>query len=313
MRLPFKGPYTYLDVSWGAVTDIKTQLVDDSVNTAWARRFANEGPEQGSRSTSWYVRTVAACESQPACQSKGRLKCRWVLTVGCNCHSVRLVPSPGSHLALLWCFTPLWLLLTITHTNTQGKLRYELHFNMSCTGSVYFALSWGAFRANWKCALYRLNCLCCSDHRTFHHSFYWIISTELKRSLLNSSFQTRITVLTFFHGASLAECRYSESFVINVNKMMMSMLCKKIIFQFFSFKIWHLVKCYLPILCNYLLNLLSNSCKFLILVYCASNWSMFYKKNTISVFLLQNLTIIQCVSCRFFVIMWEMYKQFVND
>ncbi|KAL1256839.1 hypothetical protein QQF64_012384 [Cirrhinus molitorella] len=30
MRLPFKGPYTYLDVSWGAVTDIKTQLVDDS-------------------------------------------------------------------------------------------------------------------------------------------------------------------------------------------------------------------------------------------------------------------------------------------
>lgn len=121
------SPYTYLDVSWGAVTDIKTQLVDDSVNTAWARRFANEGPEQGSSSTSWYVRIVAARE--PVCQSKGRFKCRWVLTVGCNCHSACLVPTPGSHLALLWCFTLLWLPLMSTHTNTQGKLRYELHFN----------------------------------------------------------------------------------------------------------------------------------------------------------------------------------------
>lgn len=170
MSLPFKGPYTYLDVSWGAVTDIKTQLVDDSVNTAWARRFANEGPEQGSRSTSWYVRIVAVCE--PVCQSKGRLKCRWVLTVGCNCHSAYLVPSPGSHLALLWCFTPLWLLLIIAHTNTQGKLRYELHFNT--LGLVYFALSWGVFRAlteNVFCIAWAATTAC--DHLKCSVCFSW--------------------------------------------------------------------------------------------------------------------------------------------
>lgn len=150
MRLPFKGPYTYLDVSWGAVTDIKTQLVDDCVNTAWALCFTNEGPEQGSRSTSRCGGSAAAGEA--ACQSEGRLKCRWVLTVGCNCHSVRFVPSPGSHLALLWRFTPLWLLLVFAHTNTQGKLRYELHFNP--LGQSILPHPEAPLEQDWKCVLY---------------------------------------------------------------------------------------------------------------------------------------------------------------